>query len=105
LGREVGGIIISRRPKSLASTENKPGPNMAIEREMAIISNDAGLHSMSLLAGKTIHEIEIKKTTSATTTFAIGVNSPISTHMPEGMSSAALANDIHVDRWARQIIP
>jgi len=70
---------------------------MAMEREMAIISSEAGLQSISLLAGNTIHDVEITRTTSATTIFAIDVKNPMSTHMPLGIRSAAPAKDIQVD--------
>lgn len=97
--------MISRRPKSLASREKKPGPSMATASEITISSRRAGMQSKRRAEGSATNELEIITAAAAIARLVIEVKKPIRTQIPQGMSIAAPARDIQETELAIQIDP
>src|SRR5215470_1866998 len=96
---------ISRRPKSLASIENEPGPIIASASEITTASNDAALLSKNFVVGEANQGVEPASMPRATRRLEIGVMNPASTQRPNGSRTTAFASEAQLDKWTRHRYP
>jgi hypothetical protein len=88
-GRFILGMMISRRPKRRASSENAPGPRNAIAAAIITAKIADGLASNRFGVETGIRASAIPIVPSPTRALTIGVRNPISSDIPAAIASAA----------------
>ena len=75
--RDAGGMTISRRPKRRASNAKAPGPSIAMDTAITIISSETNGPSNKVVAGAGTHEILLATHPRPAKILAMGVRNPI----------------------------